>query len=153
VPPENYSQMHDISLVDHHLRNDREVFDSNVIANLQSVHADLLECKAACTLDIAAESDLEILLVELMNDFSDISNDTRKEVERCKLSANYFLQLYKDADSATLSLREENDRLRSQVDEAVMKYENLLQNQQLAHSKGSCNHEDDLAEVCIDLRF
>jgi hypothetical protein len=105
----------------------REVFKSSAIASLQSINAEILECKAACTMDIAVGSEFEIRLVELVHRCTDLLCEYRKEAEDSNISANYFHDLFEQADSTIILLREENNWLRVQADEAIIKSELLLQ--------------------------
>lgn len=107
-------------------QNSHEIFESSIAASLQSVYADILEFKAACTMDIAVGSDLEIRLVELVHRYTDLLRESRKEVDDLNLAANNLHDLYEQADSTIILLQEENNWLRSQADEAIIKSE-LLQ--------------------------
>jgi hypothetical protein len=130
----------------------REVFKSGAIASLQSINADILECKAACTMDIAVGSEFEIRLVELVSRCTDLLCEYRKEAEDSDISADYFHDLFEQADSTIVLLREENNWLRIQADEAIIKSELLLQIRCQDQDTSGYPSFDEFksAEVCSD---
>ena len=89
--------------------------EQSVTSFLQSIQADFLEFKAACTMNLAMESNIETLLLELVHDFSDAMERTRKEMEEARVLQIHYQELYQKADTKLMALFEENERFRSQL--------------------------------------
>ncbi len=120
-------EMDQLSGQDFSEQTSQEVLRSSALTSLQSFHADILECKAACTMDIAVGSEFEIRLVDLVHRCADLLCEYHKDAEDSKILANYFHDMLEQADTTILLLREENDWLRVQADEAIIKSELLSQ--------------------------